>query len=332
MSNEKHSTLRVVLGIALPLLTVCATLLPLWLLRERLPEPLATHWSLDGAPNGAMPLTGLTIVLGALTGIAAGTMATFSRRRSAPRGEISGPLATAGFVAGLLASVSWNIVSANLDAPSWKDARNLGPAGIAMTLLAGFALSIALNQTARLLESTSSTDASLPRAGLAPGERAVWVSSASATWATYLVFGGFAVGAIMSQINLSAALAATVLGLAGLFFTSIRVTVDRNGVRIAYGIFRWPVQRVKLAEIQRATALQVEPMAWGGWGYRGSLRMARRAAVVLRRGEGMRLELSGDRVLAITIDHATEGAGVLNDLVADRVATSQRPLQPPETK
>jgi hypothetical protein len=150
------------------------------------------------------------------------------------------------------------------------------------------------------------------------------MSSARAAWAIYLAVGGLAVAAIISQINVTVALAVMLSGLVGLFFTSIRMTVDRNGVRIAYGLFRWPVQRVKLAEIQKATALQVEPMAWGGWGYRGSLRLTRRAAVVLRRGEGMKLELSGDRVFATTIDHAAEGAGVLNDLVAAQGPTGQR--------
>jgi hypothetical protein len=317
VSSRNYSSMRVMLGIALPTLTMCATLLPLWLRRERLPEPLATHWGLDGAPNGAMPLLLLTAILGTLAGIAAAGLAVISRRRQEQHGEVSTSLAMAGFVAGSIAAVSWLTVSANLDASSWREAQSIGLGAVAMTLLAGFGLAAALSQAARLLVSTSTrTDVSLPRAGLALGDRAVWVGSASATWATYSVFGGFAVAIIMSQINLSAAFAAAVLGIACLFFTSIRVTADRNGIQIAYGMLHWPVQRVGLAEIHRATILQIEPMAWGGWGYRGSLRMTRRAAVVLRRGKGLKLELSGDRVFAITVDNAEEGASVLNDLVA----------------
>jgi hypothetical protein len=42
----------------------------------------------------------------------------------------------------------------------------------------------------------------------------------------------------------------------------------------------------------------------------------RRAAIVLRAGQGIRLELDGDRTLVITVDDAELGAGVINDLIA----------------
>jgi hypothetical protein len=57
-------------------------------------------------------------------------------------------------------------------------------------------------------------------------------------------------------------------------------------------------------------------MEHGGWGYRGSLKLFGRAAVVLRGGEGLQLDLADDKVLTITVDNAEEGAGLLNDLVA----------------
>jgi hypothetical protein len=315
VNSRDHSILRTLLGIVLPALTVAAALLPLWLLRSRLPEPLATHWSLGGTPNGAMPISALTLLVGVMSGAAAAMMAIFARRRPAIRGEIAAPVAIAGFVAGLIASVSWFTVSANLDAASWRYAQNLGFGRMVLALLAGGLLATALAWAARPLESAATLAPDIPRAGLAPGVRVVWVSSARAGWAAPLVIFGTAIAALMVQVSINAALGALLVGAAGLFFTSIRMTVDRSGVEIAYGLFGWPVQRVQLADIRQATALKIEPMTWGGWGYRGSLRMMRRAAVVLRGGEGMKLELSGDRVLAITIDDATQGAGVLNDLV-----------------
>jgi hypothetical protein len=55
---------------------------------------------------------------------------------------------------------------------------------------------------------------------------------------------------------------------------------------------------------------------WGGWIYQGSLRLLRRAAIVPHEGQGMRLELEGERTLDIAIDDAEQAAGVINDLIA----------------
>jgi hypothetical protein len=57
-------------------------------------------------------------------------------------------------------------------------------------------------------------------------------------------------------------------------------------------------------------------MQWGGWGYRGSRRLFRKAAVVLRAGPALRLDLADDTQLVVTVDDAESGAGLLNDLLA----------------
>jgi hypothetical protein len=77
---------------------------------------------------------------------------------------------------------------------------------------------------------------------------------------------------------------------------------------------------VALRDVVQAEAIDIRPLEWGGWGYRGSLRLMGRAAVVLRAGPGVRLELRGGRVLAVTVDDAETAAGLLNDLVARRSA------------
>ncbi len=91
--------------------------------------------------------------------------------------------------------------------------------------------------------------------------------------------------------------------------------MDRQGLRIEYGPLRWPVQRIPLDEIQQAAVVDIKPGEWGGWGYRGMLRVFGKAAVVLRGGPGIVLELTGKRRLAVTVDDAGEGAGLVNDLV-----------------
>lgn len=73
---------------------------------------------------------------------------------------------------------------------------------------------------------------------------------------------------------------------------------------------------VPLRDIVRAEAIDVSPMEWGGWGYRGSQWLLGRAAIVMRAGPGLRLDLRSGRVLAVTVDDAGTAAGLLNDLVA----------------
>ena len=71
-----------------------------------------------------------------------------------------------------------------------------------------------------------------------------------------------------------------------------------------------------IGRARAASAEDLVPMEWGGWGYRGSLRLAQRAAWVLRGGEALILDLEGDRRFAVTVDDAPEAASVVNGLLA----------------
>lgn len=104
-----------------------------------------------------------------------------------------------------------------------------------------------------------------------------------------------------------------------LAFTKVVVRVDPTGLSVAFGPLGWPVIRVRLDRIARAEAGDLRPMKWGGWGYRGGLRLMRRAAVVLRAGEALYVHLHDGRVFAVTVDDAATGADVLNRAVAARV-------------
>jgi hypothetical protein len=304
------------LGVALPATLVVLALLPLVLFEARMPEPLASHWGLRGTPNGAMAHAKLLFIVAVIACGAALIMCFSAFRRSAGRGEITSLMALAGFMGGLVAALSWTTTRANLDATTWQQASHLGIGQIMVPVGMGIALAALVARFSRALETASPVEAgTILTAGLAPGARAIWVGTARATWAAPVAIIILAIGVFTQIWKPAFGFIHLAVGLLCLLFTSICVTVDRNGVRIAYGLLHWPVQRVALGEIQQASMLQVKPLEWGGWGYRGSLKLMRRAAIVLRAGQGIRLELAGDRTLVITVDDAEQAAGVINDLI-----------------
>ena len=95
-------------------------------------------------------------------------------------------------------------------------------------------------------------------------------------------------------------------------FRRIDVEVTRRELVIRYGApWSWP-QRVPRKRIESVAVTTVRPLHWGGWGYRGALRVFRRAAVLLRAGEALEVRLDGGRrILYVTIDDAAGAVAAL---------------------
>ena len=153
--------------------------------------------------------------------------------------------------------------------------------------------------------------------GTASPERAAWTGRAHLAWWLPLVL--IAIGAVLVVSARSAvgALPAALLLLVYLAFGWIRVSVDARGLRVRYGLLPWPVTSVPLDDIRRAERIDLRPLQWGGWGYRGSRKAFRRAAVVLRGGDAIKLQLTDGSEFAVTVDDAATGAALLADLLAD---------------
>jgi hypothetical protein len=104
-------------------------------------------------------------------------------------------------------------------------------------------------------------------------------------------------------------------------FAKIRVQVDARQLVIRYGYLGWPRQRLALARVSAARAVELAPLDHGGWGYRGSLRFFGRAAVVVRGGDALELDVDGGKRLSITLDDAESAARRINALVSGRLDT-----------
>jgi hypothetical protein len=127
------------------------------------------------------------------------------------------------------------------------------------------------------------------------------------------LFLGDAAGA-GPYLNLVHVLVLAVLEL----FAKVHVDVDQREVRIRYGYIGWLTQRVKLDRVVTARAFVLRPMEHGGWGSRGSVRFLGRAAVVVRGGPALGLELANGKRLSITVDDADRAAQVINTILSRR--------------
>jgi hypothetical protein len=101
--------------------------------------------------------------------------------------------------------------------------------------------------------------------------------------------------------------AGLVVGVSGLVVSSLEVRVTEDTLTDAYGPLGWPRRVVGLVDVADASAIMVEPMEWGGWGYRW-IPWANASAAVVRKGPGIALEFKDGRRFAVTVDDAVNGA------------------------
>jgi hypothetical protein len=276
------------------------------------------HWDAGGHPNGHMSRTlglGVPIAIAVVGALVAAGSAWQARSTSA----MIPVTVLAAFLAGLFAAISLATVLANHDADRWQDA-DLPPVLLVLILLGGVVAAVAAMAGLRPSWLRAMDLAGPAGAVQTGGERVAWIGGCHSSWALDGTVALLAVAAVMLAIAgpvVVAAVPAAVAAAIVVFLRSLRVVVGSNGVRVTAGA-GWPAVTIPLASIDRAEAVTLDPLWWGGWGYRGSLRLAGRAAWVLRRGQGLRLDLTDGRTFAVTVDRADEAAAVVGEWLARR--------------
>lgn len=143
----------------------------------------------------------------------------------------------------------------------------------------------------------------------------IWQQTVKASWMTFLVvsfaaevvlFAALAIFVMAGMWVVVVLLVALGVGLVACFAV-VDIAIDGDGIHVRYGSFGWPKFDVPPDEIESAEVADIRPMKWGGWGYRGSLKMIKRAGVIQRAGPGIHVNLTQGRMLAMTIDDP-EGA------------------------
>ena len=97
-----------------------------------------------------------------------------------------------------------------------------------------------------------------------------------------------------------------ILALAVAAFSKVivRVLDEATGrsLEVLYGPGGIVRQRFAPEDIEAVGELQLSALRMGGWGYRGSLRFAKSAAVITRSGDALMVMLSGGRRFVVTVD------------------------------
>ena len=286
--------------VVVPALVMFGVLVPLVAFWSRYPDPLAVHWGFSGPPNGEMPL----FVYAAL--LAAGMILNWGALVAGAREAMpSAPLtAVTYFIMGLLAAVNAQIVVANLDAASLEAADDMSVPLFAVVLLAG-AIAGAIGWFAAGGSHGVPVDVPLAAAS-APTKN--WSGSASNGW---VATGAVLPVLVVLFVDPIWTILMVAIAIVTVAFSSVRVEADEQGVTVDIGPFGWPRSHIPMEEITGAAAFDVQPMAYGGWGYR--VRSGVRAFII-RSGPAVRIERSQGPDTLVTVDDAAVGAASIGAL------------------
>lgn len=331
-------------GVILPLviLVSVAAVITAWL--PELPDPVATHWGVDGVDGYGPRWSAIALPLGVGGGVIVliAAMSAFAHRMpqssAQPAMQPWGP--TSRLLAGLNLGLSAFICFLSLVTSAVQ--RGLDDAAqapdISGWILPGFALLAVGTAIGWFVQPKSPprpdrTDASVEVIPLSPTERAAWFGTASmARGGVFVLAGLLTVLLAVTAFELARGgaggwlLAGLAVLLAWLVCTMLvfRVRVNDEGLRVR-SVSGWPSTTIPLDRISSVAVVDVAPMAeFGGWGWRISA--DGRRGVVLRTGEALQVTRADGRVFVVTVDGARDAAAVLETL---RIRTAQTRQEKP---
>lgn len=314
--TTRPRALRLAVTVLLVLAAPLSVVLYRLVLGGDVPDPLPTHWGAGGEADGTSGLTSFTVASLTLTAVlaAAGVAALAFVRRN--------PLAVLGLLlAAWLAWVMATTYAATLTASAGADSASDVPlhAGLVAAILLVPTLVTAVIWLLVPFAPRGAAPVPTPSSPLSvrPGERVTWVgqSSSPALLLLGLALVLAAVGLVFVLWPLALALGLSAVAVA--WVHRIMVRVDDTAVTVAWGPGRWPRVTLPMAEVTAAHPATIEPLSWGGWGYRVT---PRGHAAVARRGPGLVLSRRDGSPFAVTVDTPEAAADVVNAVVALREA------------
>lgn len=294
-----------------------------------LPDPIAIHFGGSGKPDGFAPAwVSIALLAGIGLAIPVGMGATaLSGMRNGGQGgfyRLTGTLA-----AGVSTFIAVLSSALTLGQKGLADARDaeFSPASLGVAL----AVTIAVAAVAWFIQPADSVDHDRRQPvkpyGLAPGERAVWLSEASMSHQGIAMLGlavvalwvGSGVAWVLSADPWTAlllAVVAAVLTIATFATAAFRVRVDAHGLN-ARSLAGFPRFKVPLDGIESVAVINVNPIAeFGGFGLR---RVPGRFGVIVRSGQAISVKRrDGGLEFVITARDSATGAALLTALLKNR--------------
>ncbi|WP_104108226.1 hypothetical protein [Nocardioides sp. 616] len=295
------------------LLAAPLAVLFLWIrYANAVPDPVPTHWDGTDEVDGTTSLTAFTLGAGGVATV--GSLVGLAVLAARAHLRITEVAVAAGWLAWLLPSVYLTVMVNARGATSAGEV-HLGYQWVAVVLVVPVAAAAAIWWL--LPRQSGEVPVGPPHSSLTLGEdeRVVWVGQARSRVLLGLASVAATAGAVLTIWSSFAGL--TTLGVALLLSLMhyLTVRVDREAVTVTWGPLRFLRHRLPLDTLAGARIEQIEPLRWGGWGYRVSTRG--RAAVV-RRGSGLVLTLRTGSEFAVTVDRPEGAVELVNALLADR--------------
>ncbi|MFM9376647.1 DUF1648 domain-containing protein [Gordonia sp. VNK21] len=316
-------------ALVIPLVLMLAAVIVQVVLLSRLPDRVAVHWSVDGRPDGWLPGWTSPLLTAVVVLIVSGLLAVpaLPALRDGDRGPSYRLLAALS--AGLAA---FTVVPAT--GALWYQTGDRGVAGdqvpIEGLLLTATLAAVAVGAAAWWIQPEQKrppeNSLPVPAHALAPGERPVWLRTATAGRGMVAVtVGVFAVMLVSTcYLWLSDAGTGTVVGgavltvlitAAATVTLAFRVRVDEDGVQVASLAGR-PRFTVPIDDVEQVRLIQVSPNAdFGGYGIRLCPGVT---GIIVRRGPALEVLRRSGRRFVVTVDDAVGAAALLTALAERR--------------
>ncbi|MFC4224061.1 DUF1648 domain-containing protein [Lysinibacter cavernae] len=286
-----------------------------------LPDTVAIHWNAEGEADGFdSPLVPIIANSALAVGLAAlffGMTWNGAKRGTSPTLVRLLTAFTPGFAVFMMVQMVPSLLNQR-----GLTAEQIAAQGVGLEWMLGLVVGLAVAGVCWLLapqlepvEAHTSEVAPLP---LRATERAIWSQTATMStllwWILLAVITGGMTATIISTLDKPDQwyqIAIFGFVYAVVFSTMTwRVTVSPTGIAVRSAL-GWPVVRVPLEHIKRATVSDVDPLTeFGGWGIRFA--GGRRLGIILQRGNALEIERNdGKRTLVVTIDDADVGASLL---------------------
>ena len=323
--QDRGQLVASVISAAIVLLVTVAGVTALWMVRDQLPDQIATHWGANGQADGFTSVERIFVMNALLGGLL--PLGVVLVGLAMKQGRVMGPLGVglAVFIGGLSNGAAWmqrgmtpdEVASSD---PGWAILIS-GIAGV----IVGVGLWLVFRRRPIPGGVAADVAADAPRLLVDDPVRVAWIGHTAASKVVWVFLGvGIAATAIPAVSSFAAgswglgifcALTAALLTVLGLAM-SATVTVGAPGVRVrALGLITWA--DVPLRDIAGATVTRVNPMRdFGGWGRRLNLRGEH--GIITAAGPALRLDRGHGDPLVITVTDAEAAAAAVNTLVSRR--------------